>query len=184
MDCEIEALKSILGNAIYRTGDDSIQSIIPKLLKNGETLSIAESCTGGLLSSLITSVPGSSTYYKGSVTSYSNEIKERVLGVQREILDNYGAVSKECVEAMAIGVLKLMDTDYSIATSGIAGPGGATTNKPVGLCWMAVAHRNRTTGIISVETHSINCASNREINIQRFASNALNYLRILLLHLS
>lgn len=114
------------------------------LTERGETLSTAESCTGGLIGHRITSVAGSSTYYKGGVISYSNEIKERVLGVDGELLERHGAVSEPVVRQMAEGVRRLMDTDYGVATSGVAGPGGGTAEKPVGMVWIAVATREVT----------------------------------------
>lgn len=114
------------------------------LTERGETLSTAESCTGGLIGHRITSVAGSSAYYKGGVISYSNEIKERVLGVDEELLERHGAVSEPVVRQMAEGVRRLMDTDYGVATSGVAGPGGGTAEKPVGMVWIAVATREVT----------------------------------------
>lgn len=186
MDKYIEELYSILGNAIYGTEKESLQSILSHLLKSPpeaayqETLAVAESCTGGLLSKLITSVPGCSSYYKGSVTSYSNEVKINLLGVPNEIITTYGAVSKQCAEAMAKGIITLMDTDYGIATTGIAGPDGGSTEKPVGLCWIAAAHRNRTTGSIDIISKELRYPNNREVNMERFASNALNLLRLLI----
>ena len=184
MDEEIEKLREILGNTIYGTGDDTLQSILPRLLKcppeaaYQETISVAESCTGGHLSELITSVPGCSRYYNGSVTSYSNQVKINVLGVNPETIANFGAVSRECAEEMARGVLNLMDTDYSIATTGIAGPDGGSTEKPVGTCWIAVAHKDRFTGEIEVATKKVlSMSASRDVNIKRFASNALDLLR-------
>lgn len=115
------------------------------LSERGETLSTAESCTGGLIGHRITVIPGSSAYYKGGVISYSNEIKERVLGVRGETLRQYGAVSEAVVKQMAEGVRLLMDTDYGVATSGVAGPGGGTPEKPVGTVWIAVATHEVTT---------------------------------------
>ena len=110
------------------------------LRKRGLTLAVAESCTGGLLSSLITDVPGSSDYFRGGVVAYSNEVKERVLGVPREILETVGAVSPECARAMAEGVRRLLNADLALATTGIAGPTGGTPTKPVGLVYIALAH--------------------------------------------
>ena len=107
------------------------------------TISTAESCTGGNIAHQITMVAGSSSYYVGSVVSYANEVKINTLGVPAEYIENFGAVSQQTVEAMASGVRKLMNTDYSIATSGIAGPGGGSTEKPVGTVWMAVADREK-----------------------------------------
>lgn len=103
----------------------------------------AESCTGGRIASLITQVPGSSDYFAGGVVSYSNEVKCRVLGVSAESLAKQGAVSREVVEQMAQGAIRTLDCDCSVATSGIAGPGGGTPEKPVGTVWIAAALRNR-----------------------------------------
>ena len=105
------------------------------------TISTAESCTGGNIAHQITLVAGSSAYYVGGVVSYANEVKINTLGVPAEHIQNHGAVSKPVVEAMATGVRRLMNTDYSIATSGIAGPGGGSVEKPVGTVWIAVADR-------------------------------------------
>ncbi len=108
---------------------------------NHFTISTAESCTGGNIAHLITLVSGSSAYYVGGVVSYANEVKINILGVPAEYIGQNGAVSKPVVEAMAMGVRRIMDTDFSIATSGIAGPGGGSAEKPVGTVWMAVADR-------------------------------------------
>ena len=105
------------------------------------TISTAESCTGGNIAHQITLVAGSSAYYVGGVVSYANEVKINTLGVPAEYIEKFGAVSQQTVEAMAKGVRRLMNTDYSIATSGIAGPGGGSVEKPVGTVWMAVADR-------------------------------------------
>ena len=187
MDKAVDDLYEILGNYIYGEGGDTLQTVIPRLLqappqaRHQETIAVAESCTGGLVSNLITSVPGSSAYYKGSVTSYSNEIKTNLLNVSEELLEQHGAVSQECAEAMARGVAILLDTDWSVATTGIAGPGGGSEAKPVGTCWIAAAHRNPDTGQTEVVSRKISSASaSREVNMQRFASNALNLLRLLM----
>lgn len=173
----VESLRAILGDAIYGEGDDSLQSVIGRrLLETGKTLAVAESCTGGRISELITSVAGCSAYYKGSVTSYANSVKTGVLGVPAGTIEKYGAVSRECVSAMASGVIKLLDTDYSVATSGIAGPGGAVPGKPVGTAFLAAARR-RSDGEVEIATKCVNFASSREVNIERFASNALDLLR-------
>ena len=112
------------------------------------------------------------------MTSYSNEIKINVLGVDADIIARYGAVSRECAEAMARGVAELMDTDYSIATTGIAGPDGGSEDKPVGTCWIAAVHRNRTTGEVEVTSKKVlSMSASRDVNIKRFASNALDLLR-------
>lgn len=119
--------------------DNLAETLGERLLKNGKTVATAESCTGGNIAHLITLVAGSSRYYKGSVVSYANEVKEKVLGVRAGDLQQYGAVSEEVVKQMAEGVKKLLKTDYAIATSGIAGPSGGSDEKPVGTVWIAVA---------------------------------------------
>lgn len=119
--------------------DNIAETLGERLLKNGKTVATAESCTGGNIAHLITLVAGSSRYYKGSVVSYANEVKEKVLGVRAGDLQQYGAVSEEVVKQMAEGVKKLLKTDYAIATSGIAGPSGGSDEKPVGTVWIAVA---------------------------------------------
>jgi nicotinamide-nucleotide amidase len=141
------------------------------LSKAGKTLSAAESCTGGTISAMFTSVPGSSEYYLGSVTSYANSVKTGILGVSPEIIAEHGAVSSECVAAMAEGVRKLTGSDFSVATSGIAGPGGGTNEKPVGLVWIGVSSEKGT------ETYNLVFKSDRKRNIERFASSAINLLR-------
>lgn len=172
VEAEMLKLKEILGDALYSEQDDSLESCIGRMLKQaGKTVSAAESCTGGLISSLFTSVPGSSEYYLGSVTSYANGVKTGVLGVSEEIIAEHGAVSMECVKAMAEGVRKLTGSDFSVATSGIAGPGGGSDEKPVGLVWIAVSSQMGT------ETFSLLSKGDRKRNIDRFASNALNILR-------
>lgn len=110
-----------------------------KLRELEKTLAVAESCTGGLLASRITDVPGSSDYFLGGIVAYSNEIKEKLLGVPEEILGTLGAVSKECAERMAQGVKELFEADLALAITGIAGPGGGTEEKPVGLVYVALA---------------------------------------------
>lgn len=168
---ELKGLHAILGDIIYSDKDDTLESAIGEILKaTGKTLSTAESCTGGMISSLITSVPGSSEYFLGSVTSYANSVKENVLGVHSKIIEEYGAVSSECVSAMAEGVRRLTGSDYSVATSGIAGPGGGSDQKPVGTVWIGVSSHMGT------ETFSLRFNSDRKRNIERFSSSALHIL--------
>lgn len=172
IDAEIEKLKPILGNALYSEHDDTLQECIGRVLKkHGKTVSAAESCTGGTISALFTGMPGSSEFYLGSVTSYANSVKTEVLGVPAEIIACHGAVSSECVAAMAEGVRKLTGSDYSVATSGIAGPGGGTEEKPVGLVWIGVSSQKGT------ETLKLTFRGDRKRNIERFASSALDTLR-------
>ena len=173
IDSQIGLLKDILGDIMYSETDDTLENCIGRILaENGKTLATAESCTGGTISAMITSVPGSSAYFLGSVTSYANSVKTGVLGVPEEIIAAYGAVSSECVATMAEGVRKLTGSDYSVATSGIAGPGGGSEEKPVGLVWIGVSSAKGT------ETFRAVFRSNRKRNIERFASTALNYLRV------
>ncbi len=172
IDAELAELRKIIGEYIWSEEDDRFETLIGRILtRTGKTLSAAESCTGGLISELITSVPGSSAYYLGSVTSYANSVKTGVLQVPQKIIAEHGAVSSQCVALMAEGVRRLTGSDFSVATSGIAGPGGGTADKPVGLVWIAVSSENGT------ETFSHVFKNNRKQNIERFAASALNHLR-------
>ena len=127
---------------LIATEDKPLEVLVGEKLKaQGKTIATAESCTGGKLATLLNKHAGSSAFYKGSVIAYSNEVKHNILKVRQEYLDNYGAVSEQVVTAMAYGVMKLLDTDFAIATSGIAGPDGGTPEKPVGTVWLAIANR-------------------------------------------
>ena len=169
---ELSKLKPILGDALYSEQDDTLQECIGRLLlKHGKTVSAAESCTGGTISALFTGIPGSSGFYLGSVTSYANSVKTGVLGVSEEIIAKHGAVSSECVAAMAEGIRRITGSDYSVATSGIAGPGGGSNDKPVGLVWIGVSSQSGT------ETLKMTFKGDRKRNIERFASSALDTLR-------
>ncbi len=169
---EIEKLKSIIGKYIFGYGDKFLENRIGELLiENETTLSISESCTAGNVSRLIASVPGSSNYFKGGVVAYSNEIKNKQLNVSKNILEKYGAVSKEVVEAMAKGQREIFNTDYSIAISGIAGPGGGTIEKPVGTTWIAIAGKNK---IISKK---YTFGKRRLLNVRFASSKSLDMLR-------
>lgn len=122
------------------TLDKTLEVVVGELLrKHGWRLAVAESCTGGLVGHRITNVPGSSTYYMGSVTAYAYEAKVRLLGVRWDTLEKYGAVSRETVIEMAEGVRRALAADVAISVSGIAGPGGGTPEKPVGLIWIGLA---------------------------------------------
>ena len=140
-----------------------------------KTLCTAESCTGGYVSHLITSVPGSSAYFVGAVVSYSNEIKERILGVLPETLKTFGAVSEQTVLEMASGAKKTMNADYAISISGIMGPGGGTDEKPVGTVWIAIC------GPTETSAKQFHFRFDRTRNIDLTATNALNFLREVLL---
>jgi nicotinamide-nucleotide amidase len=141
------------------------------LREKGKTLSSAESCTGGYIAHLITSVPGSYDYFKGSVIAYSNEAKESLLGVKHESLIRFGAVSRQVVTEMADNTRKLLKSDYGIATSGIAGPGGGTSDKPVGTTWIAISTPSK------IITEHFLMGEHREINIKKTGMTALNMLR-------
>lgn len=138
------ALNSIFTNDIISTDDKSVGEVLGDALKDHElTVASAESCTGGNIAHRITQVAGSSAYFMGSVVSYSNDVKATVLGVSRENIAKYGAVSRQVVEEMAKGVARIMRSDCSIATSGIAGPDGGTKYKPVGTVWIAVKYKEQ-----------------------------------------
>ncbi len=140
----IDKLLVIIPEHIFGYDDISLEESLGTLLKDrGLTLSTAESCTGGNIAKLITSIPGSSEYFTGSVVAYENRIKEEVLGVRRATLDKKGAVSREVVEQMARGIMKICGTDTAITTSGIAGPDGGTADKPVGTTWICVAYGDK-----------------------------------------
>ena len=140
---QIVELNDIISENIYGYDDETISSAIGKLLKQkGAMLATAESCTGGLIGNFITEVSGSSAYYKGGIIAYSNELKERLLSVRHETLQQYGAVSEETAIEMARGCLVTTGADYAIATTGISGPTGATEEKPLGLVYIAIASRN------------------------------------------
>lgn len=169
---EIDSLKKLIGDLIYSEQDDTLQNCIGRMLKSsGKTLCVAESCTGGNISALFTAMAGCSEYYLGSVTSYANSVKENVLGVSHETLEKFGAVSSQTAAEMAEGVRRLTGADFSVATTGIAGPGGGSAEKPVGLVWVGISSENGT------ETMSFNYRNDRTTNIQRFSAAALNFLR-------
>ncbi len=163
-----KSLHEIIPEYIFGYDKQTMPEIIGDLLKNeGKTLSTAESCSGGNIARLITSIPGSSAYFNGSVVAYSNEIKESVLKVKNEDLIKSGAVSEPIIIQMAAAARELFKTDYSIATSGIAGPDGGTDDKPVGTVWIAVAKENK------VMAKKYIFGNDRDINIRRASSMAM-----------
>lgn len=175
IDEKIESLKTILGESIVAFEDIPLEKIIfEKLDSSHTTLATAESCSGGNIAHVITLLPGSSAVFKGSVVAYANEVKVNVLGVDSNVLEECGAVSAEVVEQMAMGVRKLMSSDYAIATSGIAGPGGGTDEKPVGSVWISVCSTE------TVVSKLFNFSSSREQNIERTTQEALILLKQLL----
>ena len=170
-DEQIEALKAILGDVIYSDTDDTIEHALGTLLKtNHKTLCAAESCTGGEISHLITTVPGASEYYLGSVTSYAIPVKENVLNVPSETISKFGVVSAEVAEAMAEGVRKLMGADYAVSTTGLAGPGGDGVN-PEGTVWVGVSTAKGVTC-----SRKFQYRNDRKRNIERFAASAMFFL--------
>ncbi|WP_212002919.1 CinA family nicotinamide mononucleotide deamidase-related protein [Chitinophaga sp. HK235] len=169
-------MKDLLPDIAVTDQDISIGEVLGKLLKEeGKTIGTAESCTGGQISTWITAIPGSSSYYKGSAIVYANEMKMKLLGVKAETLQAHGAVSEATVVEMLAGALDLLETDYAIAVSGIMGPDGGTPEKPVGTVWIAVGSREKMTTI----KHHLRY--DRERNIQMTAVYAMNELRKLIL---
>ena len=169
---QVKKLYQIIPDLIFGTEPDSLEEIVGKLLsERKQSLSTAESCTGGNISRLITSVPGSSEYFKGAVVAYANEVKINTLNVPAELIEKQGAVSKEVVLQMAKNVKELFETDYAIAISGIAGPSGGTAEKPVGTTWLAIA------GPDNIIAYRLNLGGERGRNIHMASLNALNLLR-------
>jgi nicotinamide-nucleotide amidase len=172
----ITALYDKVGEYIFGEGEDNLAQVVGMLLKGkGKTIATAESCTGGYMSHLITLNPGSSAYFKGSIVSYANEVKINQLGVDPNIIKTHGAVSEACVKAMAEGARKLLNTDYALAASGVAGPDGGSAEKPVGTVWIAISSSDQTI------TKLLHLGDNRERTIQRTALQALDVLRKMLL---
>lgn len=172
LDKLFSELKSRVGEWMVTDQDLSLQEVVGRmLLERKQTLSSAESCTGGYVAHLITSIPGSSGYFRGSVIAYDNEIKKTVLGVNTEILSSAGAVSEETVRAMISGALQTMKSDFVLATTGIMGPGGGSENKPVGTVWIAAGNARETI------TQKLWFRFDRQRNTELTAANVLNLLR-------
>ena len=167
---QLANLKPLIAGNLIATEDLPLETILGNLLKaRHQTIATAESCTGGRLAAALNAQSGSSAYYMGSVVAYDNRIKEQVLGVKHDTLEKYGAVSEQTVREMAEGVRALMNTDYAIATSGIAGPTGGTPEKPVGTVWIAWATPKGTTA----ECYHFGVAREREQITQRAVTAAL-----------
>jgi nicotinamide-nucleotide amidase len=170
---QIQEVLPLIEKYVYGYDDETLETAIGKLLKNaGKTLALAESCSGGYVSHLITTVPGSSAYFQGAVVPYHNAFKTSILGVPNETLQQHGAVSEETVVAMATGVRKLFGADYGLASSGIAGPDGGSEGKPVGTVWISCA------GPLAVESRMLQLTQDRMLNIQLTGVSVLNLLRI------
>ncbi|MBL7919796.1 MAG: competence/damage-inducible protein A [Bacteroidia bacterium] len=177
VDEEIEKLKTIIDTYIFgyeNYGEEtpSLADVVSKLLRERkQTMALAESCTGGYVSSLITGVAGASDIFKGAIVPYTNKAKHELLQVDEAIFANVGAVSEECVKQLAENVRKKFDADFSLAISGIAGPTGGTAEKPVGTVWVAVASKEKTLALKFI------FGDNRQRNIIMSANYALNVLR-------
>lgn len=172
---QIQLLMPYVSEYVYGYDLKEIQEVVlEKLIQNKKTLSTAESCTGGNIAHLITSISGSSACFKGGIVAYDNPIKTNLLQVSKENLEKYGAVSEQVVKQMALGCVKNMQTDYAISTSGIAGPTGGTEEKPVGTVWIAVANKQ------TVVAQKFNLGENRNRTITRASIAGLNMLRKLI----
>jgi len=172
VDKKVAEVEALIPDLVYGHDVDQFEEIVGNLLRQqGKHLATAESCTGGYIAHLLTKVPGSSAYYQGSLVTYSYESKSKNLGVDPQLIIDKGAVSKEVVTAMALGNFDRFNVDYSIAVSGIAGPGGGTEDKPVGTVWMAVGTKDN----LEVVCHQF--GRNRMHNIRMTAITVLNMLR-------
>lgn len=167
-----EKLQELVKEYLVTNEDEGLEIVIGKLLnERNQTMGTAESCTGGYIAHLITSNPGSSAWFNGSVVGYANEVKTNILAVKKETLQSVGAVSEETVKEMVQGALTSLQTDYILATSGIMGPDGGSAEKPVGTVWIAAGNKEKT------ETLKLNLRFDRRRNIEMTAANALNFLR-------
>ena len=169
---QFRQMRNLVSEYIVTDEDDTIEVVLGKLLlKNNQTISTAESCTGGAIAALITSVPGASRYYEGSVISYSYNVKESLLGVNPDTLSTFGAVSEQTVIEMLQGVLGKLNTDFAIAVSGILGPDGGTADKPVGSVWVAVGNKEQ------YKTQLFHLRYDRKKNTEVITTFAINLMR-------
>ena len=176
MDFAFEELKKLTAEYLVTPNDLQMQEVVAEILTlQNKTLATAESCTGGYIAHLLTSIPGSSKFFNGSVVSYTNQAKEKLLQVQSSTIQQFGAVSENTVKEMLPGALKQLDSNYAIAVSGIMGPDGGTDEKPVGTVWVAVGNSQK------IITQKFHFRFNRLQNIHLTALNALNLLRKFLL---
>ena len=172
LDEKFSVLKELVNEWLVTDKDENLATVVTKILKEkNKTIGTAESCTGGYIAHLITSNPGSSVGYKGSIISYANDVKERVLGVTDKTLRTVGAVSEETVIQMVKGTIEKLNVDFVVATSGIMGPDGGTDEKPVGTVWIAAGNKGK------VETAKLAFRFDRERNIEMTSYTALNFLR-------
>ncbi len=169
----IDSLVPLISKYVYGYDDDELETVLGKLLMaKGATIGTAESCTGGNIAATITKVPGSSSYFMGSVVAYDNEVKKKALGVSTEALEKFGAVSEEVVKQMAEGVRLKLGTDVGISASGIAGPGGGSEDKPVGTVWVGYSDKDKTVA------RKMNFTKDREMNIRFATTFGLNMFRL------
>ena len=172
LDEKFSVLKELVDEWLVTDKDENLATVVTKILKEkNKTIGTAESCTGGYIAHLITSNPGSSVGYKGSIISYANDVKERILGVTDKTLRTVGAVSEETVIQMVKGAIEKLNVDFAVATSGIMGPDGGTDEKPVGTVWIAAGNKGK------VETAKLAFRFDRERNIEMTSHTALNFLR-------
>ena len=172
LDEIFSVLKELVNEWLVTDKDENLATVVTKILKKkNKTIGTAESCTGGYIAHLITSNPGSSVGYKGSIISYANDVKERILGVTDKTLRTVGAVSEETVIQMVKGAIEKLNVDFVVATSGIMGPDGGTDEKPVGTVWIAAGNKGK------VETAKLAFRFDRERNIEMTSHTALNFLR-------
>jgi len=172
LDEKFSVLKELVDEWLVTDKDENLATVVTKILKEkNKTIGTAESCTGGYIAHLITSNPGSSIGYKGSIISYANDVKERILGVTDKTLRTVGAVSEETVIQMVKGAIEKLNVDFVVATSGIMGPDGGTDEKPVGTVWIAAGNKGK------VETAKLAFRFDRERNIEMTSHTALNFLR-------
>ena len=172
LDLAEKRIRELVGEFIYAADDLKLEAVLAEqLVQHNKTLAVAESCTGGLIANRLTDIPGSSRFFERGIVAYSNQTKQQLLGVPESILREYGAVSAPVARAMAEGVRRMAQTDYGLSVTGIAGPGGATEAKPVGLVYVAISDKAGTT----VEEHRF--TNDRIGNKMRAAQAALNVLR-------
>lgn len=170
---QVDTLLPLISKHVYGYDDDELEAVLGNILKSrNATIATAESCTGGQIASALTSVPGSSSYFKGAIVAYDNQVKIDQLQVDPEAIKQYGAVSEEVVSQMASHVREVLKTDIGLATSGIAGPGGGTEEKPVGTIWLAYSDAEKTVA------RKVQFTKNREMNIKFGVLAALNLFRM------
>ena len=171
----VESIIKRIDKYVYGFDSDKLEEVVADLLvKNNTTIATAESCTAGLLSARLTNVPGSSKYFNGGVVCYSNQLKEELVGVKKETLDRYGAVSEETASELAENIAKKLDSEIGVSITGIAGPGGGTEKKPVGLVFVGIFYKN------NVYIKRYNLTPDRNINRELTVILCLNEIRKIL----